>query len=76
MSQRMKIELPLATPMMLCVVFIVLKLAKVVDWDWVWVLCPMWIPVALLMVIMLIGACLTMVIAMMDIISIHRSKRW
>ena len=76
MSQRMKIEFPLATPMMLCIVFIVLKLAKVVDWDWVWVLCPMWIPVALLMGIVLIGACLTIVLAMLDIIAMHRSKRW
>lgn len=27
----------------LAVVFIVLKLVGVIDWSWVWVLCPIWI---------------------------------
>ena len=27
----------------LLVVFIVLKLCKVIDWSWVWVLSPLWI---------------------------------
>lgn len=26
----------------LTVVFIVLKLCKVISWSWVWVLCPLW----------------------------------
>lgn len=26
----------------LAVVFIVLKLCKVISWSWVWVLCPLW----------------------------------
>ena len=27
------------------IVFIVLKLLKVITWNWVWVLAPIWIPI-------------------------------
>lgn len=30
----------------LLVVFIVLKLCEVIAWSWWWVLCPLWIPIA------------------------------
>lgn len=32
---------------LLCIVFIVLKLTKVIAWSWWWVLSPMWIPLAI-----------------------------
>lgn len=28
----------------LLIVFIVLKLCKLIDWSWLWVLSPLWIP--------------------------------
>lgn len=34
--------------------FIGLKLAKVIDWSWLWVLAPTWIDIALTVVICLI----------------------
>lgn len=34
----------------LCIAFIVLKLCHVIDWSWVWVLAPLWIPVVLFFV--------------------------
>ena len=34
----------------LAIVFIVLKLLKVIDWSWLWVLAPIWIPLALYIV--------------------------
>ena len=30
-----------------------LKLLGVISWSWLWVLCPLWIPVALLVALML-----------------------
>lgn len=36
---------------LLGVTFIVLKLCKVIDWSWWWVLAPFWIPLALVAVI-------------------------
>jgi hypothetical protein len=40
------------------VVFLILKLCKVIDWAWIWVLAPMWIWAGVLAVIfMLMGLC-------------------
>jgi len=36
---------------LLLVAFIVLKLCKVIDWDWWWVMSPLWIPLGLLAII-------------------------
>jgi len=37
-------------PGLLAAIFITLKLCKVIDWSWKWVLAPLWIPLALLAV--------------------------
>ena len=39
---------------LLTILFIVLKLCGVIDWSWVWVLSPLWISVALFLVITII----------------------
>lgn len=39
---------------MLAILFIALKLTGHVQWSWLWVLCPIWIPVSLA-VVMLLG---------------------
>jgi hypothetical protein len=36
---------------LLSIVFIVLKLTKVITWSWLWVLSPFWVPAALILVI-------------------------
>jgi hypothetical protein len=37
--------------MVLFIIFTVLKLTRNIDWSWWWVTSPLWIPVALVMVI-------------------------
>ena len=39
---------------LLQIAFIVLKLCKVIDWSWWWVLAPTWIPTALVILVVLI----------------------
>lgn len=39
---------------LLAVLFIALKLCKVISWNWLWVLSPIWIPLALAAVICVI----------------------
>ena len=39
----------------LTIVFVVLKLTDNIDWSWWWVLAPLWIPLAIICVLMLIG---------------------
>lgn len=38
----------------LAIVFIVLKLCKLIDWSWVWVLSPLWISAALTLVLCIV----------------------
>lgn len=44
---------------LLTITFIILKLCKVIDWSWVWVLSPLWISLSLLIVILIIAAIIT-----------------
>ena len=39
---------------LLTIVFIVLKLLDKIDWDWVWVLSPLWISAALGVLVLII----------------------
>ena len=41
---------------LLTIVFIVLKLTKVIDWSWWWVTAPIWIPVAITLVVLIVYA--------------------
>jgi len=38
----------------LAIVFIVLKLTKVIAWSWIWVLCPIWISILIWLVVWII----------------------
>ncbi len=44
---------------LLLVVFVVLKLCKVIAWSWWWVLAPLWIPLA-------IGAVFALIITILE----------
>ena len=47
MSDKTKISVQLGSfPTLLAIAFIVLKLCNVIVWSWWWVLAPLWIPVA------------------------------
>lgn len=38
------------------IAFVILKLCKVIDWSWWWVFSPIWIPLAIIIVIGLLAA--------------------
>lgn len=47
MSDKTKISVQLGSfPTLLTIAFVVLKLCNVIAWSWWWVLAPLWIPVA------------------------------
>jgi hypothetical protein len=41
---------------LLAIAFIVLKLTKVINWSWWWVVSPLWLPIALVLVILIVLA--------------------
>jgi hypothetical protein len=43
---------------LLAIVFIVLKLTKVITWSWWWVTCPLCLPLAIALVVIIIYAIL------------------
>lgn len=45
----------------LTIAFIVLKLTKVISWSWVWVLSPIWISTAIVVLFILVGCILILV---------------
>ena len=47
---------------LLTLVFIVLKLCKVISWSWLWVLAPLWIPIGIALVICIIAALIAIVV--------------
>ena len=42
-------------PGLLTVLFVGLKLTNVIAWSWLWVLSPIWIPLLLMIIILIIG---------------------
>jgi hypothetical protein len=40
---------------LLTVLFVGLKLTNVIAWPWLWVLSPLWIPLLLMIIILIIG---------------------
>lgn len=42
----------------LTIVFVVLKLVGVINWSWLWVLCPLWIDILLTVIILVVLAVL------------------
>ena len=42
-------------PGLLTILFVGLKLTNVIAWPWLWVLSPIWIPLLLLIMILIIG---------------------
>ena len=45
----------------LCIVFIVLKLCKLINWSWWWVLSPFWIPLGLAIIFWFISVILKLI---------------
>lgn len=38
-------------PSLLCVLFIGLKLTGYINWSWIWVLSPIWVPVIMALIV-------------------------
>lgn len=52
-TKRVTIQFGSILPLLL-VAFIVLKLCNVITWSWIWVLAPLWGPIALAILIFLV----------------------
>jgi hypothetical protein len=49
---------------LLTIIFILLKLfglTAVASWSWIWVLCPLWIPLAIWLAVLLVGMVIALI---------------
>lgn len=51
----------------LFVVFLVLKLCKVIAWSWWWVTAPLWIPAAIYIVVLVVAALIAVIVGKNDL---------
>ena len=51
---------------LLTLAFIVLRLVGVIDWSWVWVLAPIWMPVAITLLFLILTLSVMVVWALLD----------
>lgn len=56
---------------MMFIVFLTLKLCKVIDWSWWWVTAPLWGPLVLVIVLFIVG---TIGVAVCDALTKSKSK--
>lgn len=47
---------------LLTIVFIVLKLTKVIAWSWLWVLAPLWGSIVLVLALVILGLAITLLV--------------
>ena len=57
--------------MILFIVFLFLKLTNVINWSWWWVTAPLWIPVSIALVALLIAIAILGIIALIELFSLE-----
>lgn len=48
------------------ILFVALKLTGYIDWPWLWVLSPLWIPIVILLVIALVAAIVYLILKVIN----------
>lgn len=57
----MKIKIDVISIVGLFVIFLLLKIFKIVNWSWIWIFSPLWISVLGLVFLILIGLVVTII---------------
>lgn len=55
MNQEKVTKRGMSSASIIGVVFLILKLTHTIDWPWVWVLSPFWIPIAVVLIMLTVG---------------------
>ena len=70
MTNNNKVVVYSPSCMILFIVFLVLKLTNVINWSW-WVTAPLWIPVSIALVLLLIAIAILGIIAIIELASLE-----
>lgn len=69
MEKKVVINKGISTSTLLGIAFIVLKLCNVIDWSWVWVTAPFWIPLTLCVAALAVWGVVVVIIAIVAAIT-------
>ena len=58
--EEIKFELDTNLVIALLVVFIILKVAKIVAWSWWWIFAPLWVPIVFAFLVIVINKIVTL----------------
>ncbi|MCK0206195.1 hypothetical protein ACT4R9_09595 [Ornithobacterium rhinotracheale] len=53
-NEELKVSVLIIYPFVLTLLFVILKVCNVIDWSWVWVLSPTWLPFLVILLLMLV----------------------
>lgn len=69
MEKKVVINKGISTSTLLGIAFVVLKLCNVIDWSWIWVTAPFWIPLALCVAALAVWGVVVVIIAIVAAIT-------
>ena len=73
-DKNISININPSLPVLLGIAFIVLKLCHVIDWSWLWVTCPLWAGLAIVLIITFGGLVIAALASILVIINRITSK--
>ena len=53
---------------LLAIIFLILKLTHVIDWEWLWIFAPIWIPLGVAAAVLIIYFIVVLLIALVAVI--------
>lgn len=69
MDDKSRISINLGgSGLVLSLVFVILKVAHIIDWGWVWIFAPIWVPIALAIGILLIYLIVVLIIGLIAVL--------
>ena len=58
---KLNVDVDLSTPVLMFLVFLLLKCADVIDWSWVWVFSPLYIGIGLIIISIIVSLIITVI---------------
>ena len=62
MNVKVTTDWQIIIPVLVTALFFVLKLANIIDWNWIWIFAPLWIPLIIIAFYMLFASIVIMIV--------------
>ena len=62
MNVKVTTDWQIIIPVLVTALFFVLKLANIIDWNWIWIFAPLWIPLIIIAFYMVFASIVIMIV--------------